>query len=98
MSFWFLSVHMLCGLFMLISGSATFLLTFHVLASTAVAVPGLDLPAVISYSRLTHTSPTPCCGGVTGPGMGTFWRYRASSVVFRSTTAPPLIRTGTPAG
>ena len=98
MSFWSRSVHMLCGLFMLISGSATFLVTFHVLASTAVAVPGLVLPAVFSYSVLTQTSPTPFCAGLNGPGMGRLLPYRASSVVFRSTTAPPLIRTGTPAG
>ena len=59
MTFWLRSVHMLWGLFMLISGSANFLVTFQVLASTAVAVPGLVLLAVFSYSVSTHTSPTP---------------------------------------
>ena len=43
MTFWSRSVHMLWGLFMLISGSATLLVTFHVFTSMAIAVPGLVL-------------------------------------------------------
>src|SRR6266496_3501906 len=98
MSFWSILVHMLWGLFMLISGSATFLVIFQELASTAVTVPGFDLPAVFSYSVSIQTSPTPLCAGLKSAVRGKLLPYRASSVVFRSTTAPPEIRTGTLGG
>ena len=55
---------------MLISGSATFLVTFQELTSTAVAVPGLVLPAVFSYSVSIQTSPTPFCAGLKGAASG----------------------------
>src|SRR6266498_1460824 len=98
MSFCLISVHMLWGLFMLMLGSATFLVIFQELASTAVTVPGFDLPAVFSYCVSTQTSPTPLCAGLKGAASGKLFPYRPSSVFFRSTTAPPEIRTGTLAG
>src|SRR5262245_10455402 len=97
-NFWSTSLHILCGLFMLMSGSATFLVIFHEAASTAVAVPGFDLPAVVSYCVSIQTSPTPSCAGLESGASGRLFPYRASSVFFRYTTAPPVIRTGTPAG
>ncbi len=53
-----MSVHILWGLFMLISGSETFLLTLHVVPLIAVAVPGLVLPAVFSNCVSIQISPT----------------------------------------
>ena len=60
---WSLSVHMLWGLFMLIPGRATFFDTVQFSTLTAVAVPGLVLPAVFSNWVSTHTSPTPGIAG-----------------------------------
>ncbi len=54
-----LSVHMLCGLFMLTPGRATLRSTFQELTSTFVAVPDLVLPAVFSIWVSIQTSPTP---------------------------------------
>src|ERR1041385_2057144 len=83
---WFLSVHMLWGLFMFCSGNATFFETCHVVALTAVAVPGLYLLAVISNCVSTHTSPTPGVAGlcVFFRVLGS-WKY-ACIVALRSAT------------
>jgi hypothetical protein len=68
MSVWLRSVHMLCGLFMLICGSATLRVTCHVEASSRDAVPGFSLPAVRSNCVSTHTSPTPGVAGLNSGG------------------------------
>src|SRR5437667_6527462 len=81
---------MLWGLFRLTSGRPNFLVTCHVLASTAVTVPGLVLVAVFSYSASTHTSPTPGSTGFTGPAMVVLMFSAA-----RLTSAPLVRRTST---
>jgi hypothetical protein len=48
---------------MLISGRATFRVSFQELASTAVTVPGFVLPTVFSNSVSIQTSPIPFCAG-----------------------------------
>src|SRR5436309_11797915 len=81
---------MLWGLFRLTSGRPNFLVTCHVLASTAVTVPGLVLVAVFSYCASTHTSPTPGWTGSTGPAMVVLMDSAE-----RLTTVPPVRRTST---
>src|SRR5690349_15296136 len=77
MTVWSLSVHMLCGLFMLSCGRATFFDTVQFSTSMAVAVPGLVLAAVSSNWVSTQTSPTPGTAGFTLPGGRTVgsWKY-----------------------
>src|SRR5262245_56932470 len=65
------SVHMLWGLFISISGSATLRVMLQSDASILVAVPGLDLEAVVSNSVSTHTEPTPGTRGATSAGCWT---------------------------
>src|SRR3954471_4168951 len=94
MTFWSLSVHMLCGLFMSTCGSAAFFDTDQCSTSTAVAVPGLNLPAVFSNCVSTHTSPTPGVVGFTLPGgsvLGSskYWWKKPSSV--GSSSADPSL-------
>src|SRR6185436_4771771 len=50
---------MLWGLFMLSWGKETLLMTFQVLVSTSIAVPGFFFPSVFSYWASTQTSPMP---------------------------------------
>src|SRR5882762_5339914 len=84
---------MLCGLFISICGSATFRVGSHVVALTAVAVPGFVFLAVSSNWVSTHTSPTPGVAGWLRGGRGMSLPYLAFSTVGRFTTAPPVILT-----
>src|SRR3954466_2142298 len=63
---------MLWGLSIETPGSAAFFDTVQFSTSTAVAVPGLNLPAVFSNCVSTHTSPTPGVAGFTLPGGSVF--------------------------
>ena len=76
MSFWSLSVHMLCGLFMLSSGRAAFFVTAQFSTSMAVAVPGLVFVAVCSNWVSTQTSPTPGVAGFWLPGGRTVGSWK----------------------
>src|SRR5215212_10150595 len=76
MSFWSRSVHMLWALLKSSVGRANFFVTFQVAATTAVAVPGLVLWAVFSYSVSTQTSPTPLAAGAVAFGSVTgSWKW-----------------------
>src|SRR5215213_3209408 len=100
MIFWSRSVHMLWALLKSSVGSANFFVTFQVAASTAVAVPGLVLWAVFSYSVSTQTSPTPFAVGAVAFGSVTgSWKWFPRKVSrFGMTTGFPSLswaRTGT---
>src|SRR5215211_1652694 len=100
MSFWSRSVHMLWALLKSSCGRATFFVTFQLVASTAVAVPGLVLWAVFSYSVSTQTSPTPFAVGAVAFGSVTgSWKcFPRNSSRFGMTTGLPSLswaRTGT---
>ena len=93
MSFCALSVHMLCGLFMLIAGKPNFFETVQSVTSTAVAVPGLDLPAVISYCRSIQTSPMPGVCGLNSGGcaIGSRKRFCMKTSRLGTSLALPLL-------
>src|SRR5258705_1181310 len=59
---------MLWGLFILMSGRENFLVTCHVLVSTAVEAPGLAFSLYSSIWVSTHTSPTPGIFGASTAG------------------------------
>src|SRR5215469_5808453 len=92
MMLWSRLAHMLCGLFQLMDGSATFLVTCQLAASTAVAVPGFVLCAVSSNSVSTQTSPTPLTFGTVATGSVTGWLKRVRRKELRSgiETGEPL--------
>src|SRR5262249_819551 len=73
MTLWSRLAHMLCGLFQLMDGSATFLVTCQPAVFTAVAVPGFVLWAVSSNSVSIQTSPTPLTVGRVATGSVTGW-------------------------
>src|SRR5581483_3500815 len=85
---------MLCGWSMLIDGNATFLMTSHDVALTAVAVPGLLLPPVSSNCVSTQTSPTPGVPGWLMGFNGVSFPYLPSRTALRF-TAPMSVCTGT---
>src|SRR5690348_115074 len=94
------SVHMLCGLFMLISGRATFRSTVHLVTSTLVDVPDFVLPAVFSIWVSTQTSPTPgvlgflFAAGRTFGVLNLFFRYASRLGTSSCLPLPSFIRIG----
>src|SRR5258705_5579197 len=72
---------MLWGLFILMSGRENFLVTCHVLVSTAVEAPGLAFSLYSSIWVSTHTSPTPGIFGASTAGrvIGSWKRVRMKS-------------------
>src|SRR5882757_5519355 len=67
------SVHMLCGLFISMSGAAIFRSIFQVCAFISVAAPDLSLPAYFSIWVSNQTWPIPGVAGTMsalGSGLG----------------------------